>query len=97
MDRESFRRYAHQLVDWMADYLDNVEAFPVRSQAQPGDIERQLPASPPVEGEAFDDIFQDFQSIVMPGITHWQHPKFFAYFPGNSSPPSILAEMLMAT
>lgn len=97
MDRKSFRQNAHQLVDWMADYLEEVEAFPVRSQVQPGEIEQKLPASPPMEGEAFEDIFKDFQSIVMPGITHWQHPKFFAYFPGNSSPPSILAEMLTAT
>jgi len=97
MDKKRFRQHAHDLVDWMADYLEGIEDLPVRSQVQPGDIEKQLPANPPEKAEAFDAIFDDFKSIVMPGITHWQHPKFFAYFPGNSSPPSVLAEMLMAT
>ncbi|MGD8325526.1 MAG: aminotransferase class V-fold PLP-dependent enzyme [Sphingomonadales bacterium] len=97
MDKERFRQHAHELVDWMADYLESVENYPVRSQIQPGEVEDRLPASPPQEGEAFSAIFEDFKSVVMPGITHWQHPKFFAYFPGNSSPPSVLAEMLTAS
>jgi aromatic-L-amino-acid decarboxylase len=81
----------------MADYLDSVERYPVRAQVRPGDIARQLPPSPPESAEAMEEIFADFKSIVLPGITHWQHPSFFAYFPANSSPPSVLAEMLTAT
>lgn len=81
----------------MADYLESVEQYPVRSQVEPGKIAGQLPASPPEQGEDMQRIFADFRSIVLPGITHWQHPSFFAYFPANSSPPSVLAEMLTAT
>ncbi len=97
MNSEDFRRHAHEFVDWMADYLDGVEEYPVRAQVEPGDIAAQLPAAPPAAGEAMDAIFDDFRSIVLPGMTHWQHPGFFAYFPANSSPPSVLAEMLTAT
>jgi len=97
MQISEFRQHAHQLVDWMADYLTNLEQYPVRSTVQPGDIIGQLPASPPATGEAFADIFRDFQQVIMPGMTHWQHPAFYAYFPANSSPPSVLAEMLTAT
>ena len=97
MDKESFRRHAHELVDWMADYLESVEDYPVRSQSAPGEMSEKLPASPPTRPEAFADIFNDFKTDVMPGITHWQHPRFFAYFPANASPPSILAEMLTST
>jgi aromatic-L-amino-acid/L-tryptophan decarboxylase len=97
MDTEEFRRHAHAFVDWMADYLAGVESYPVRAQVKPGQIAGQLPPSPPEQGEPMDQIFADFKSIVVPGITHWQHPSFFAYFPANSSPPSVLAEMLTAT
>ncbi len=97
MEIEEFRKEAHKIVDWMADYLKNVENYPVRSQLKPGDIMDKLPVSAPKKGEAIADIFKDFQDIIMPGITHWQHPKFFAFFPGNSSPASLLAEMLTAT
>jgi aromatic-L-amino-acid/L-tryptophan decarboxylase len=97
MDTKEFRRHAHELVDWMADYLESVERYPVRSQVKPGEIAGQLPASPPEQGEDMQRIFADFRSVVLPGITHWQHPSFFAYFPANSSPPSVLAEMLTAT
>ena len=97
MNSEEFRRHAHQFVDWMADYLDGVESFPVRAQVKPGEIAANLPAGPPEAGEPMERIFADFQADVLPGITHWQHPSFFAYFPGNSSPPSVLAEMLTAT
>jgi aromatic-L-amino-acid decarboxylase len=92
-----FRTYAHQLVDWMADYLQNIEQYPVKPDIQPGDILCQLPAEAPVTGENFQQIFTDFQQIILPGMTHWQHPGFMAYFPANSSPPSVLAEMLTAT
>ena len=81
----------------MADYLENVERYPVRAQTKPGEIAAKLPIAPPEQAEAMDAIFADFQSLVLPGITHWQHPSFFAYFPANSSPPSLLAEMLTAT
>src|SRR6266571_3902032 len=97
MDTREFRRHAHEFVDWMADYLESVERYPVRAQVKPGEIAGQLPASPPERGEPMEQIFADFKSIVLPGITHWQHPSFFAYFPANSSPPSLLAEMLTAT
>jgi aromatic-L-amino-acid decarboxylase len=97
MELEEFRREAHRLVDWMADYLAQVERYPVRAQVQPGEIAAKLPAAPPQAAEPFADIIADFERIVLPGMTHWQHPNFFAYFPGNSSPPSVLAEMLTAT
>ena len=97
MDSTEFRRSAHTLVDWMADYMDSVERFPVRAQVRPGEIAARLPLAPPDAGEPMERIFADFQGDVLPGITHWQHPSFFAYFPANSSPPSVLAEMLTAT
>src|SRR5512135_1227256 len=80
MTNDEFRRHAHELVDWMADYLDGIESLPVRPSVHPGDILRQLPAAPPEEGEPFENIFGDFKSIILPGMTHWQHPSFFAYF-----------------
>lgn len=97
MDIEEFRTHAHALVDWMADYLTQIESFPVRSSVRPHDVLSQIPLSPPATGEPFDAIFEDFRRIILPGITHWQHPSFFAYFPANSSPPSVLGEMLTAT
>ncbi|MFL5512977.1 MAG: pyridoxal phosphate-dependent decarboxylase family protein [Gemmatimonadales bacterium] len=97
MQADEFRRHAHELVDWMADYLDGVSKLPVTPGVEPGDIARRLPPSPPEEAEPFAQLFADFQSIVLPGMTHWNHPGWFAYFPGNNSPPSILAEMLTAT
>ena len=97
MNNEAFRAHAHGFVDWMADYLANVESYPVRSQVEPGEIAARLPESAPERGESMEAIFADFERLVMPGITHWQHPSFFAYFPANSSPPSVLAEMLTAT
>jgi aromatic-L-amino-acid decarboxylase len=97
MDHEEFRRHGHAFVDWMADYMAGVEAYPVRAQVAPGEIAGRLAAAPPEAPEAMETIFADFQRDIMPGITHWQHPNFFAYFPANSSPPSVLAEMLTAT
>lgn len=96
MDTQSFRKHAHQIVDWMADYLEKIETFPVKSQAQLGDLLKQLPLAAPKQPEAFEHVFEDFQRLILPGITHWQHPRFFAYFPANSSPPSVLAEMLVS-
>ena len=97
MNPEEFRRHAHELVDWMADYLRDVRTYPVESQVEPRQIIDALPAHPPNLSEPFADIFADFEKIIMPGVTHWQHPSFFGYFPANSSPPSLLAEMLTAT
>lgn len=97
MDNAEFRRQAHRMVDWMADFLETVEQRPVRAQVAPGEIDAQLARTPPEDGEAMEAIFADFEQVVLPGITHWQHPSFFAYFPANSSPPSLLAEMLTAT
>ena len=95
MDFEAFRDDAKRVSDWMADYLAGIEERPVRAQTRPGEIYDQLPAACPETGEAFEAMFRDFQDIVLPGMTHWQHPKFFAYFNANSSPPSVLAEMLV--
>jgi aromatic-L-amino-acid decarboxylase len=97
VDNQEFREQAHAFVDWMADYLDQVEHYPVRAQVAPGEIAAKLPAAPPPEAEPMERIFGDFRELIVPGMTHWQHPNFFAFFPGNSSPPSVLAEMLTAT
>ena len=97
MNIEEFRDHAHELVDWMADYLSEIEKYPVKSQSKPGEIKSSLPDQPPMAGEDFSIIFQDFQNKIMPGITHWQSPNFFSYFPANSSYPSVLGEMLTAS
>lgn len=97
MDSNEFRRHAHAMVDWMADYIDTLESRPVRSATAPGQIAEALPAKGPETGEPMDEIFSDFRSLIVPGMTHWQHPMFMAYFPANSSWPSVLAEMLTAT
>ena len=96
MQPDEFRREAHALVDWMADYLRDVGTLPVTPATLPGEIRSQLPASPPQSGEPFEALFEDFRQIVVPGMTHWNHPGWFAYFPCNNSPPSILGEMLTA-
>ena len=96
MTPHEFRRHAHAFVDWMADYLANVESYPVRARVEPGEIAARLADAAPESGEPIEAIFRDFESLVLPGMTHWQHPNFFAYFPANSSPPSVLAEMLTA-
>ncbi len=97
LEPEAFRRHAHQLVDWMADYLTRIGTLPVQPAAEPGAIRAALPSEAPETPEPFERIVGDFERLIVPGMTHWQHPGFFAYFPGNSSPPSILAEMLTAT
>jgi aromatic-L-amino-acid decarboxylase len=96
MQPEEFRRFGHQVVDWIASYLENVESYPVLSRVKPGQIRAQLPPNPPAEGEPFDRILADVDRVIMPGITHWQSPNFFGYFPSNSSGPSILGEMISA-
>ncbi len=96
MDKESFRRHGHEFIDWLADYLENTGSYPVTPETRPGDIMSRIPSAPPLKGEGMDKIFMDFRNIIMPGITHWQHPGWFAYFPANNSPASILAELLTA-
>jgi len=97
MTPDEFRKHAHELVEWMAGYMENVENLPVKSQVRPGEIFEKIPGEPPSEAESFDSLMRDFDDIIMPGITHWQNPNFFAYFPANNSPASVLAEMLTAT
>ena len=97
MNPAEFRKHAHDLVEWMAGYMENVENFPVKSTVAPGDIFRKIPDIPPSEAKSFTSLMKEFDEIIMPGITHWQNPNFFAYFPANTSPPSILAEMIIST
>src|SRR5246500_1791989 len=96
MTPEEFRRRGKAMVDWIADYYDRVESFPVLSQAKPGELRSALPAQAPERGESFDAMMADVERLILPGITHWQSPNFFAYFPSNNSFPSILGEMLSA-
>jgi aromatic-L-amino-acid decarboxylase len=96
MDPEAFRREAHRVADWIADYLAGSEQYPVLSRVRPGDIRDALPRHAPASGEPFEAIFADFERILLPGITHWNHPGFFAYFSITGSAPGILAEFLSA-
>ena len=96
MTPDDFRQHGHALIDWIAEYLEGVGKYPVASLVQPGDIRAALPEHPPSEAEPFGDVLADLDRVVMPGITHWQHPSFFAYFPGNSSYPAILGELAAA-
>jgi aromatic-L-amino-acid decarboxylase len=95
-DETSFKTTGHQLIDWLSDYFKNIESYPVCPDLIPGHIEKQLPGSAPDKGEPYKAILNDFNEVIMPGITHWQHPGFHAYFPANSSEPAILAEILTA-
>jgi len=96
MNPEEFRKYGKEVVDWIADYLKNAEKYPVFSQVKPGDIKKQLPATPPALSEKMETILADFNKIIIPGITHWNHPGFHAYFSVTGSAPGILGEMLSA-
>jgi len=96
MTAEEFRMFGRMAVDWIADYWGEVESFPVLSQVEPGEIRAQLPPEPPEEGEPFELMLADVDRIIMPGITHWQSPDFFAFFPANTSGPAILGELLSA-
>ena len=96
MDTQEFRKMGYAFIDWIADYFSEVENYPVMSTVSPGDVKAQLRKTPPLKGEMLEDVFADFQKIILPGITHWQHPSWFAYFPANNSPPSVLAELLTA-
>lgn len=96
MNWDEFSGWGRQIADWTADYHKTIRDRPVRAQTKPGEIAAQLPTAPPDDAEPFETIMADFERIVMPGMTHWQHPRFFAYFPTNASPPSVLAEYLIA-
>ncbi len=97
MKWNEFAHWGEKIVAWAADYHATLRQRPVRAQSAPGEIRAQLPPLPPEEPESMEAIMADFERVVMPGMTHWQHPRFFAYFPANAAPPSILAEMLVST
>lgn len=97
MDNNEFRKHAHEIVDWMADYFEEVEEYPVKPNIKPGDILARIPESAPQKSESFESMFEDFRETIMPGMTHWESPYFMGYFPANKSYPSVLAEMLTAT
>ncbi|MGC2476277.1 MAG: pyridoxal-dependent decarboxylase [Candidatus Sulfotelmatobacter sp.] len=94
MTPEEFRRHGHAVVDWIADYQSRIESLPVLSQVKPGQIRASLPAEPPAKGEEFEAVLKDFDRLILPGVTHWQSPNFFAYFPCNASGPGILGDLL---
>ncbi len=96
MTSDEFRKQGKALVDWIADYYENIEQYPVLSQVKPGEIREMLPDSAPVKGESFDHMMADVERVILPGITHWQAPGFYAYFPSNTSGPAILGELLSA-
>ena len=93
---EEFRASGHELIDWIADYIATVEERPVQPSVEPGDVRAGLPEHPPAEPEPFSTVMADLDRVIVPGLTQWQHPNFFAYFPSNNSFPSILAELLTA-
>jgi len=96
MSSEEFRKNGYKLVDWIADYLTNIEQYPPLSQVNPGDILKRIPQTPPASGEDIENVLADVDKILMDGITHWNHPGFMAYFNSTSSGPGILAELLTA-
>jgi aromatic-L-amino-acid decarboxylase len=95
-DISEFKRHGHEMVEWIASYFEEIENYPVKSKVKPGEIYQALPGQMPETGENLSRMMEDFDNILMKGITHWQSPKFFAYFPANSSLPSLLAEMMTA-
>lgn len=96
MTPEAFRKYGRAVVDWIADYQERIESFPVMARTAPGDIRAALPPLPPETGEPFEAMLADVEEKILPGVTHWQSPNFFAFFPANTSGPSILGELLSA-
>ena len=94
MTPDEFRRHGHAVVDWIADYYARIESYPVLSRAEPGQIRASLAAHPPSKGESFAAILDDIEKLILPGITHWQSPNFFAFFPANASGPAILGDLL---
>jgi aromatic-L-amino-acid decarboxylase len=96
MSKDEFRRFGHELVDWIADYFDHIEEYPVLAQIEPGDLKAKLPSSPPEKGEPMEQILGDIDRLIVPALTHWCHPSFFAYFATSTSGPGILGELLTA-
>ena len=96
MNREDFRRFGHEFVDWIADYFERIEDFPVLAAIEPGDLKAQLPANAPAHGESMDAILADLDRLIVPALTHWSHPSFFAYFATSTSAPGIFGELLAA-
>jgi len=96
MEKEEFRRFGHELIDWIADYFDHIEELPVLSAIQPGDLKSQLPVVPPERGESMEKIISDLDQLIVPALTHWSHPSFFAYFATSTSAPGIFGELLGA-
>jgi aromatic-L-amino-acid decarboxylase len=96
MNAEEFRRFGHELIDWIANYFDRIEDLPVLSQIEPGDLKAQLPSVPPQKGEAMEEIIADVDRLIVPALTHWSHPSFFAYFATSTSAPGIFGELLSA-
>src|SRR6266545_4528223 len=96
MDPAEFRRHGHALVEWIAAYLSGAERYPVLPRVAPGDVRDALPDDAPEVGEPFEDIFEDFERVLVPALTHWNHPGFFAYFPATTSASGVLAEFLSA-
>src|SRR5215469_4595698 len=96
MDPEECRKHGHAVVDWIADYYKRIESFPVLSRVAPGEVRASLPKEAPEQPEAFDRILADIDRLILPGVTHWQSPNFFAFFPSNTSGPGILGELLSA-
>ncbi len=94
MTPEEFRAAGHAVIDWVAHYLETLEQYPVLAQVEPGAIRERLPNTPPHEGESLEAILADLDTIILPGITHWQSPRFFGYFPANASPPAILGDLV---
>lgn len=96
MNKEEFRRFGYQLIDWISEYFDHIEKLPVLAQIEPGDLKNQLPPSPPENGEAMERILSDLDRLIVPSLTHWSHPSFFAYFATSTSAPGIFGELLAA-
>src|SRR5437879_9872391 len=96
MPAVDFRRYGHEIVDWIADYFEKIDELPVLAQIEPGDLRAQLPTSPPEKGEPMEAILADVDRLIVPALTHWSHPSFFAYFATSTSAPGIFGEMLSA-
>ena len=94
MSKEDFRRFGHELIDWISDYFENIESFPVLAQIEPGELKAQLPSAPPAQGEPMQKILADLDRLIIPAITHWSHPSFFAYFATSTSAPGIFGELL---
>jgi aromatic-L-amino-acid/L-tryptophan decarboxylase len=96
MTPEEFRRHGHAVVDWIAGYMERIESFPVLARVAPGEVRAQLPAHAPQTGQPFESLLSDMDNVILPGLTHWQHPSFFGYYPANASGPAILGDLLAA-